>query len=252
MRLISWNINGLRAVLKKGFLDFVKESEADVISLQEIKMKEGQAILDLGSYEEYYNYAQRAGYSGTATFTLKTPLSVTRGMGIQEHDNEGRVLTLEYDDFYLINVYTPNSKRELERLEYRGIWDDAFRAYALSLEEKKPVVICGDLNVAHQEIDLKNPAQNRRSAGFTDEEREKFTHLLQAGYVDSFRHLYPDVKEAYTWWSYITKARERNAGWRIDYFVVSNRLKDKIKDAGILNQVMGSDHCPVYLELDVQ
>ena len=249
MKLVSWNVNGLRACVKKGFLDFFNEVDADIFCIQETKMHRSQGAPEVEGYEQYWNSAERKGYSGTAIYTKKTPLSVSYGLAIEEHDNEGRVITIEMDEFFLICVYTPNSKSELERLDYRMEWDDAFRNYALELEAKKPVIICGDLNVAHKEIDLKNPNTNRRSAGFSDEEREKFTELLKAGYVDSFRHLYPDVTGAYTWWSYMFKARQNNAGWRIDYFLVSEKLKDHIDDAIIYSDVLGSDHCPVGLIL---
>ncbi len=251
VKLISWNVNGLRANLKKGFMDYFNAIDADMFCMQETKMEQGQAEIDIPSYKEYWNSAQKKGYSGTAIFTKQEPLSVSYGLGIEEHDKEGRVITAEYEKFYLVTVYTPNSKSELERLEYRQVWEDAFRAYLLELDAKKPVVICGDLNVAHKEIDLKNPKTNRRSAGFTDEERAKMTELLEAGFVDTFRHLYPDLEGAYTWWSYFGKARERNTGWRIDYFVVSERIADKIVKAEIHAEVMGSDHCPVMLELDI-
>ena len=251
VKLISWNVNGLRANLKKGFMDYFNAVDADMFCMQETKMEQGQAEIDIPMYREYWNSAQKKGYSGTAIFTKREPLSVSYGIGVEEHDKEGRVITAEYDNFFLVTVYTPNSKSELERLEYRQVWEDAFRAYLLELDAKKPVVICGDLNVAHKEIDLKNPKTNRRSAGFTDEERAKMTQLLEAGFVDTFRHLYPDVEGAYTWWSYFGKARERNTGWRIDYFVISERIADKIVKAEIHAEVMGSDHCPVMLELDI-
>lgn len=249
MRLVSWNVNGLRAAIAKGFLDYFNEIDADIVALQEIKLSEGQLELEIPGYHKFWNYAYRKGYSGTAVFTKIKPISVSYGLGIEEHDNEGRVITLEFDEFYFVTVYTPNSKRKLERLDYRMIWEDEFRAYLNSLDEIKPVILCGDLNVAHKEIDLKNPSTNRRSAGFTDEERGKFTELLDSGFIDSFRYFYPEVEGAYTWWSYLTKARDRNAGWRIDYFVVSDKLEDRIKDAQIHNEIMGSDHCPVYLEM---
>lgn len=249
MRLVSWNVNGLRAAIKKGFLDYFDEIDADIVALQEIKLSEGQLELEIPGYHKFWNYAHRKGYSGTAVFTKIEPISVSYGLGIEEHDTEGRIITLEFEEFYFVTVYTPNSKRKLERLDYRMIWEDEFRSYLNSLDEIKPVILCGDLNVAHKEIDLKNPSTNRRSAGFTDEERGKFTELLDSGFIDSFRYFYPDVEGAYTWWSYLTKARDRNAGWRIDYFVVSNKLEDKIKDAQIHNEIMGSDHCPVYLEM---
>lgn len=248
MKLISWNVNGLRAVYKKGFSEVFDALDADIFCLQETKMQEGQLELDLPGYIQFWCSAERKGYSGTAVFTKKEPLSVSYNLGIEEHDQEGRVITLEFDDFYFVCVYTPNSGSELKRLDYRMDWDDAFRAYVGELDEKKPVVVCGDLNVAHNEIDLRNPETNRRSAGFTDEEREKFTMLLDSGFSDSFRLLYPDTVK-YSWWSYRTRARERDAGWRIDYFLVSDRIKGKVEDALILNEIEGSDHCPVGLIL---
>lgn len=251
MRLISWNVNGLRACVGKGFLDFFHEIRADAVCLQETKMQPGQLTLELEGYSQYWNSAVKKGYSGTAVFTKKTPVSVKNGMDIPEHDNEGRVITCEYEDFYLVTVYTPNAQSELARLDYRMTWDDAFREYLLELDAKKPVIVCGDMNVAHREIDLKNPGPNRGSAGFTDEEREKFTRLLDAGFTDSFRYLHPDLTGAYSWWSYRFKARQNNAGWRIDYFLVSDRIKDKIVTASILPEVMGSDHCPVMLEIEL-
>lgn len=251
MKLISWNVNGLRACLTKGFLDFFKEVDADAFCIQETKMQEGQAEVELEGYYQYWNSAIKKGYSGTAIFTKKEPLSVTYDIGMEKHDTEGRVITLEYDTFYLVTVYTPNSKRELERLEYRMEWEDDFRQYLLSLEAKKPVVVCGDLNVAHKEIDLKNPKTNTRNAGFTIEERDKMTALLESGFIDSFRHCYPDQTDAYSWWSYMFKAREKNAGWRIDYFVVSEKLKNQIVDSKIHKDVLGSDHCPVEVELNI-
>lgn len=254
MKLVSWNVNGLRACLKKGFLEYFYRVNADIFCIQETKLQKGQIDLELQGYEQYWNDAVKKGYSGTAVFTKKTPLSIQYGVGIEEHDQEGRVITLEFQEFYLVNVYTPNSQRELARLSYRMEWEDMFRYYLKKLDAVKPVILCGDLNVAHKEIDLKNPKANQRNAGFTDEEREKMTALLDAGFIDTFRYFYPDKKEAYTWWSYITKARERNAGWRIDYFIVSERLKHVLKDAQIHADVMGSDHCPVALELlpDIQ
>jgi exodeoxyribonuclease-3 len=248
MKLISWNVNGLRAVYKKGFSEVFDALDADIFCLQETKMQEGQLELNLPGYIQFWCSAERKGYSGTAVFTKKEPLSVSYNLGIEEHDQEGRVITLEFEDFYFVCVYTPNSGSELKRLDYRMDWDDAFRAYVGELDEKKPVVVCGDLNVAHNEIDLRNPETNRRSAGFTDEEREKFTMLLDSGFSDSFRLLYPDTVK-YSWWSYRTRARERDAGWRIDYFLVSDRIKSKIEDALILNEIEGSDHCPVGLIL---
>lgn len=249
MKLISWNVNGLRACLGKGFLDFFQEADADVVCLQETKMQQGQAELTLPGYEQYWNSAVKKGYSGTAVFTRIPPLSVSYGIGLPEHDTEGRVITLELADFYLVTCYTPNAQRELTRLSYRMEWEDAFRAYLVGLDGKKPVVLCGDLNVAHQEIDLKNPKSNRGNAGFTEEERGKMTALLEAGFVDTFRALYPDETGAYSWWSYMYHAREKNAGWRIDYFIVSERLRARIAQSRILSRVMGSDHCPVELEL---
>ncbi|MBC8590933.1 exodeoxyribonuclease III [Wansuia hejianensis] len=247
MKLISWNVNGIRACVKKGFLDYFKEVDADIFCLQETKLQEGQIDLELEGYYQYWNYAEKKGYSGTAIFTKVEPISVYYGMGIDYHDNEGRMITAEYDDFYLVNVYTPNSQRELARLEYRMKWEDDFRSYIKDLDNKKPVIICGDLNVAHKEIDLKNPSSNRKNAGFTDEERGKLTELLDEGFIDTFRYFYPDKEDAYSWWSYITRARERNAGWRIDYFVASEKLKDRLKSADIHNHILGSDHCPVEL-----
>lgn len=249
MKCISWNVNGIRACVKKGFLDFFKEADADIFCIQETKMQEGQLNLELDGYEQYWNYAVKKGYSGTAVFTKERPLAVTYGMAIEEHDQEGRVITLEYEDFYFVTVYTPNSQSELARLDYRMTWEDDFLAYLKGLEEKKPVVFCGDLNVAHKEIDLKNPKTNRKNAGFTDEERGKFTDLLAAGFTDTFRYLYPDVEGIYSWWSYRFSARAKNAGWRIDYFCVSDCLKDKVEDAKILTDVMGSDHCPIELDI---
>ena len=249
MLFVSWNVNGLRACMQKGFLDFFQKSGADIFCLQETKMQEGQLQLDLPGYFQYWNYAEKKGYSGTALFTKKEPVNVTYGIGVEEHDHEGRVITAEFEDFYFITVYVPNSQRELARLDYRMIWERDFLSYIKGLERKKPVIYCGDLNVAHQEIDLKNPKSNHQNAGFTDEERNCFTEVLKNGYVDSFRHLYPDKKDIYSWWSYMFKAREKNAGWRIDYFVVSEKLKSRIKEASIYTEVMGSDHCPVSLEL---
>lgn len=250
-KLISWNVNGLRACMDKGFLDFFKSVDADIFCLQETKLQEGQIQIELEGYHQYWNYAIKKGYSGTAVFSKIEPVSSSCGIGMEEHDNEGRVITLEFEEYYLVNVYTPNSKRELERLEYRMKWEDDFRVYLKQLELKKPVIVCGDLNVAHQEIDLKNPKTNRTSAGFTDQEREKFSMLLNVGFVDTFRTVYPDKTDAYTWWSYMFKAREKNAGWRIDYFCVSGSIRNRIKDAFIYAEIMGSDHCPVGLELKV-
>ncbi len=249
MKLISWNVNGIRACVGKGFLDYFKEADADIFCIQETKMQAGQLELDLEGYEQYWNYAQRKGYSGTAIFTKKKPLSVSYGIGIEEHDTEGRVITLEFEDFYMITVYTPNSQNELARLDYRMEWEDAFLSYLKKLEENKPVIVCGDLNVAHQEIDLKNPKTNRKNAGFTDEERGKFQKLLDNGFIDTFRYFYPDQTGIYSWWSYRFQARAKNAGWRIDYFLVSDSLKDRLTDAKIHTDVMGSDHCPVELVL---
>lgn len=249
MKLISWNVNGLRAVYKKGFLDFFNEINADIFCIQETKMQEGQITLELEQYEQYFNYAVRKGYSGTAVFTKIKPEKVTYGIGIEEHDQEGRVITLEFKNFYLVNCYTPNSGRELARLEYRMIWEDVFKEYLKKLDENKPVIICGDLNVAHKEIDLKNPKTNRKNAGFTDEERNKISNLLASGFTDSYRKLYPDKENAYTWWSYMGNARAKNIGWRIDYFLTSDRISSKIKETYIFNEIMGSDHCPVGLEI---
>lgn len=249
MKLISWNVNGLRAVMNKGFMDYVNQENPDILCLQEIKMSEGQLKLDLPEYFEYYNYAEKKGYSGTAIFTKEKPLSESYGIGIEEHDKEGRVITLEFEDFYMVTCYTPNSKRGLLRLDYRQKWEDDFREYLLNLNKTKPVILCGDLNVAHKEIDLANPKSNRRNAGFTDEERNKFTELLNAGFIDTYRYFYPDITDMYTWWSYITKARDRNIGWRIDYFVVSKDFEDRLLDASIHMEQLGSDHCPVVLYL---
>lgn len=249
MKLISWNVNGLRAVMNKNFMEFFNEADADVFCLQETKLQEGQIEMDLPGYHQYWNYADKKGYSGTAIFTKKEPLSVTYGMGIDEHDHEGRVITLEFDDFYFITVYVPNSQDGLKRLDYRMKWEDDFLGYLKELEETKPVVFCGDLNVAHEEIDLKNPKTNRKNAGFTDEERSKMTALLDAGFTDTFRYFYPE-QVTYSWWSYRFKAREKNAGWRIDYFICSDALRDRLKDAKIHTEVMGSDHCPVELDIE--
>ena len=251
MKLISWNVNGLRAAVTKGFMESFNELDADIFCLQETKLQPDQISLELPGYEQYWNSAGKKGYSGTAVFTRVKPLSVTNGIGIEEHDQEGRVITAEYENFYLVCCYTPNSQRELARLEYRMTWEDAFRNYLLELDKKKPVILCGDLNVAHQEIDLKNPKTNRKNAGFSDEERAKMTELLAAGFTDTFRHLYPDAIEQYSWWSYMGKARERNTGWRIDYFITSKRLDDKIQEAKIHQQIFGSDHCPVELVIDL-
>ena len=250
MKFISWNVNGLRACVGKNFMEDFEKLDADFFCLQETKLQEGQIELELPGYEQYWNYAQKKGYSGTAIFTKHHPISVTYGRGIEEHDQEGRVITLEYEDYYLITVYTPNSQNELRRLDYRMTWEDAFREYLCGLAEKKGVIVCGDMNVAHEEIDLKNPKTNRRNAGFTDEEREKMTELLQSGFVDSFRYYYPDKEGIYSWWSYRFHAREKNAGWRIDYFLVSENIKDRMKSAEIHTEIMGSDHCPVELCLE--
>lgn len=249
-KMISWNVNGLRACVQKGFLEFFKEIDADIFCIQESKLQEGQISLELEGYHQYWNYAEKKGYSGTAIFTKEEPLAVYYGIGMEEHDKEGRVITLEFEPYYVVTVYTPNSQNELARLPYRMNWEDAFLTYLKHLEEKKPVIFCGDLNVAHQEIDLKNPKTNRKNAGFTDEEREKFTNLLENGFVDSFRYFYPEQEGIYSWWSYRFKAREKNAGWRIDYFCVSECLKDRLIDAKIHTEVMGSDHCPVELLVD--
>lgn len=252
VKMVSWNVNGLRACLGKEFMASFATLAADIFCLQETKMQEGQAEVLLPGYRQYWSSAVKKGYSGTAVFTKEAPLSVTYGIGIEEHDQEGRVIALEFARFYLVTVYTPNSQRELARLAYRMRWEEDFRAYLLALDAKKPVIVCGDLNVAHREIDLKNPKTNRKNAGFTDEERGKLTELLAMGFVDSFRQLYPDRADIYTWWSYMRKARENNAGWRIDYFLVSDRIKKKIVDATIHNEIFGSDHCPVGLELDIE
>ena len=250
MKFISWNVNGLRAVFGKGFPDIIKELDADFVCLQETKMQAGQLDAELPTYTSYWNYAEKKGYSGTAIYTRHEPLSVAYGIDIPEHDTEGRVITLEYPDFYLVTVYVPNSQDDLRRLGYRVTWEDAFRAYLKRLDEKKPVIVCGDLNVAHQEIDLKNPKSNRKNAGFTDEERGKFQELLDAGFVDTFRHFHPDQRDIYSWWSYRFKARERNSGWRIDYFVTSERLVPRLTSAKIHTEIYGSDHCPVELVID--
>lgn len=247
MKIISWNTNGLRACLSKGFMDFFNKIDADIFCVQETKMQQGQIEIELPGYQQFWNDAQKKGYSGTATFTKIIPKSVTYDFGIEAHSHEGRVITLEFNDFYLVNVYTPNSQKELARLDYRMQWDDDFRAYVKMLDKKKPVIICGDLNVAHNEIDLKNPKSNRRNAGFTDEEREKFTNLLNVGFIDTFRYFYPDKTGAYTWWSYMFNARANNAGWRIDYFLTSKRLIDYVSDSLIYSEIMGSDHCPIGL-----
>ena len=251
MKLISWNVNGLRAAVTKGFVDSFNELDADIFCLQETKLQPHQIELELPGYEQFWNSAVKKGYSGTAVFTRIAPIAVTNGIGIEEHDQEGRVITAEYDNFYLVCCYTPNSQRELARLDYRMTWEDAFRAYLLELDKKKPVILCGDLNVAHNEIDLKNPKTNRKNAGFSDEERAKMTALLESGFTDTFRYLYPDAADEYSWWSYMGKARDRNVGWRIDYFITSKRLDDKIKAAKIHQQIFGSDHCPVELDIEL-
>ena len=249
MRLISWNVNGLRAAVKKGFMDSFNALDADIFCLQETKLQAGQIELDLPGYHQYWCYAEKKGYSGTAVFSRVEPISVTYNLGYPEHDSEGRVITCEFEDFYLVCVYTPNSQNELKRLDYRMTWEDAFRAYLMELDKAKPVVACGDMNVAHEEIDLKNPSTNHMNAGFTDQERGKMSELLASGFTDSFRYLYPDKRDAYSWWSFRAAARERNVGWRIDYFICSDRLRERITDAFICPEIMGSDHCPVGLEL---
>lgn len=249
MKLISWNVNGLRACVQKNFMEDFEKLDADIFCLQETKLQEGQIQLDLPGYFQYWNYAEKKGYSGTAVFTKKEPLSVKNGIGIEEHDHEGRVITLEFENFFIVTVYTPNSQNELKRLDYRMKWEDAFREYLLSLKEKKGVIVCGDMNVAHNEIDLKNPKTNHNNAGFTDEEREKMTKLLESGFIDSFRYFYPDAENIYSWWSYRFQARAKNDGWRIDYFLVSDNMKEQMEDAKIHTEIMGSDHCPVELQL---
>ncbi len=249
MKLISWNVNGLRACVQKGFLEFFKEVDADVFCIQESKLQAGQIELELNGYHQYWNYAEKKGYSGVAVFTKTEPISCSYGIGKEEHDKEGRVITLEFKDFYFITVYTPNSQQELARLDYRMRWEDEFRHYVKALDKMKPVVMCGDLNVAHAEIDLKNPSTNRKNAGFTDEERNKFSELLSSGFIDTYRYFYPDKKDAYTWWSYRFNARAKNTGWRIDYFCVSERLKNRLLDAKLHPEILGSDHCPVELIL---
>ncbi len=251
MKLISWNVNGIRACLNKGFTDFFKKVDADIFCIQETKCQPEQVELEFDGYISYWNSAEKKGYSGTAIFTKQKPLNVTYGIGIEEHDKEGRVITLEFEKFFMVDIYTPNSKRGLERLEYRQVWEDEIRKYLLKLSKIKPVIMCGDLNVAHNEIDLKNPKTNRRNAGFTDEERGKMTELLNVGFIDTFRYLYPEKENAYSWWSYMGRAREKNVGWRIDYFIVSNNIEKNIKDAIIYPEVMGSDHCPVGLEISL-
>lgn len=251
MKLISWNVNGLRACVTKGFVDVFNTLDADIFCVQETKLQQGQIDLELEGYHQYWNYAEKKGYSGTAVFTKEEPLDVIYGMGIEEHDKEGRCITLEFKDFYLVTCYTPNSQNELKRLDYRMKWEDDFRSYINNLDKKKPVILCGDLNVAHKEIDLKNPKTNRKNAGFTDEEREKITTLLDSGFTDSFRYLYPDKEGIYSWWSYRFNARKNNAGWRIDYFITSNSIKENINDAKIHTDIMGSDHCPVELDINI-
>ena len=250
MKFVSWNVNGLRAIVKKGFDDIFREFDADVFAIQETKLQEGQSPLDFGDYHEYWSYAEKKGYSGTAMFTKQEPLSVSYGIGMEEHDQEGRVITAEFPEYYVVTVYTPNSQNELARLPYRMQWEEDFLAYLKKLEEKKPVIFCGDLNVAHREIDLKNPKTNRKNAGFTDEERAKFSHVLESGFIDTYRYFYPDQEGVYSWWSYRFKAREKNAGWRIDYFCVSESLKDRLVSASIHTEVTGSDHCPVELVIE--
>lgn len=250
-KLISWNVNGLRACVKKGFLDYFNETDADIFCVQETKLQEGQIDLELEGYYDYWNYAEKKGYSGTAVFTKEKPISVKKGIGIAEYDTEGRVLTLEYDNFYLVNVYTPNSQQGLARIDFRMAWEDVFRDYLKELEKDKPVIMCGDLNVAHNEIDLKNPSSNRKNAGFSDQERNKMTELLSAGFTDTFRYFYPDAEGIYSWWSYRFNARANNAGWRIDYFITSEGLNNKLKDAKIHTAIEGSDHCPVELDIDL-
>ena len=250
MKLISWNVNGIRACVGKNFMEFFNEVDADIFCLQETKLQENQIDLQLEGYYQYWNYAKKKGYSGTAIFTKKEPLNVIYGMGIEEHDQEGRLITLEFEDFYMVTVYTPNSQSELKRLNYRMKWEDDFKKYLKELDKKKPVIVCGDLNVAHKEIDLKNPKTNRKNAGFTDEERNKFTELLNAGFIDTFRYFYPTEENIYSWWSYRFKAREKNAGWRIDYFCVSEKMKDRLESAKIHTEVLGSDHCPILVEIE--
>ena len=250
MKFISWNVNGIRACVQKGFEEFFKNADADIFCIQESKMQEGQLVLELPGYYQYWNYAKRKGYSGTAIFTKIKPLSVSYGIGVPEHDQEGRVITLEFEEYYFVTVYTPNAQRELTRLEYRMTWEDAFLSDLKDLKEKKPVVFCGDLNVAHREIDLKNPKTNHKNAGFTDEERGKFQNVIDAGFIDTFRYFYPELEGAYSWWSYRFQAREKNVGWRIDYFCVSEELKERLRGAKSLTEIYGSDHCPIQLEID--
>ena len=251
MKLVSWNVNGLRACQGKGFSETFKSLDADIFCLQETKMQQGQMDLEFAGYQSFWNYAEKKGYSGTAVWTRKAPLNVTYGIGIEDHDREGRVITLEYPSFFFVCVYTPNSQEELKRLDYRMVWEDDFRSYLTGLDSKKPVIVCGDMNVAHKEIDLKNPKTNRRNAGFTDEERQKFSELLEAGFTDTWRHFYPDLEGVYSWWSYRFQSRQRNTGWRIDYFLTSKRLDSKLKDAKIHTEIYGSDHCPVELDIDI-
>lgn len=251
MKLISWNVNGLRACEGKGFSDIFKKLDADIFCLQETKMQAGQLDMEFAGYQSFWNYAEKKGYSGTAIFTRISPLKASYGIGIEEHDHEGRVITLEFESFFMVCVYTPNSQEELKRLDYRMKWEDDFRAYLTGLDKKKPVIVCGDMNVAHKEIDLKNPKTNHNNAGFTDQEREKFTLLLEAGFTDTWRHFYPDMEGVYSWWSYRFQSRQRNTGWRIDYFLTSNRLKNSLKDAKIHTDILGSDHCPVELDIDI-
>lgn len=251
MKFISWNVNGLRACVQKGFLEYFHSADADFFCIQETKLQEGQINLDLPGYYQYWNYAVKKGYSGTAIFARHEPLAVSYGLNIPEYDTEGRVITLEYDNFYLVTCYTPNSQNELARLSYRMQWEDAFRSYLIELDQKKPVILCGDLNVAHEEIDLKNPKTNHKNAGFSDEERNKMTELLASGFTDTFRHFYPDTENIYSWWSYRFKAREKNAGWRIDYFITSNRLDEQLNGAAIHTDIFGSDHCPIELTIDL-
>ena len=251
MKFISWNVNGLRACVQKGFLEYFNSTDADFFCIQESKLQEGQIALDLPGYHQYWNYAEKKGYSGTAIFTRHEPISVSYGLNIPEHDTEGRVITLEYGNFYLVTCYTPNSQNELARLSYRMQWEDAFRSYLIELDQKKPVILCGDLNVAHEEIDLKNPKTNHKNAGFSDEERNKMTELLDAGFTDTFRYFYPDPENMCSWWSYRFKAREKNAGWRIDYFITSKRLDTQLKDAAIHTDIFGSDHCPIELTINL-
>jgi exodeoxyribonuclease-3 len=251
MKLVSWNVNGIRACVRKGFLDYFKEVDADIFCIQESKLQEGQISLELQGYHQYWNYAIKKGYSGTAVFTKDKPISISYGIGSKDHEPEGRIITLEFEEFYLITVYTPNSKRDLARLDFRLEWEDEIRRYLIELDQIKPVILCGDLNVAHQEIDLKNPRSNKGNSGFTEEERGKMTNLLDAGFVDSFRFFYPEKQDVYTWWSYMSKVRERNIGWRIDYFIISKRLTERLLDSQVHSDIFGSDHCPVFVEIDL-